>query len=260
MKKVQLLFITTLISFCGFTQSKRALFVMSAANEITLKNGKKHQTGVFLNEFYLAYKGISEAGYAIDFATPNGIKATIDNESLDDKYWKNQTSIKQEAIAFVESNQAFNQPIRLEDISKNQEQYAGLVVPGGQGLMVDLIENQSVKDLLKSFGKNQKAVGLICHAPALLTVIPKDENPFVGYKVNSVSGFEEFYIEKLVMKGKPQRRKIGKKLKQSGLKHTNAGPGKDFAVRDRNLVTSQNPFSNNSFTKYYLEALQNMKQ
>jgi hypothetical protein len=62
----------------------------------------------------------------------------------------------------------------------------------------------------------QKAIGLICHAPALLVSIPKEENPFIGYQVNSVSGFEEFYIEKFVMKGKPQHRKIAKQLRKSG--------------------------------------------
>ncbi len=35
----------------------------------------------FLNEFYLTYKAVTDAGYNVDFATPNRIKATIDNES-----------------------------------------------------------------------------------------------------------------------------------------------------------------------------------
>jgi putative intracellular protease/amidase len=137
--------------------------------------------------------------------------------------------------------------------------YAGLIVPGGQGLMVDLINHPRMAQLLKFFAREGKALGLICHAPALLLSIPEAENPFTGYRVNSVTGFEEFYIEKFVMKGKPYNRKIGKQLKRHGLDYTKGGPGKNFAVRDRELITSQNPFSNEAFTNLYLEALSEYK-
>jgi hypothetical protein len=69
---------------------------------------------------------------------------------------------------------------------------------------------------------------LICHAPALITTIPEEENPFIGYKVNSVSPLEEIYIEKLIMKGKPKNRMIAKQLKRLGLKYERGGTGQEF--------------------------------
>ena len=84
---------------------------------------------------------------------------------------------------------------------------------------------------------------------------PKEENPYIGFKVNSVSPFEEFVIERFIMKGKPKNRKIAKQLRKLGLKYKQKLPKADYAVKDRNLVTSQNPFSGNSFNKLYLEAL-----
>ena len=90
----------------------------------------------------------------------------------------------------------------------------------------------------------------------LITTIPKDENPFIGYKVNSVTGFEEFYIETFIMKGKPKNRKIARQLKKLGLEWERGGQGKSFAIRDRNVVSSQNPYSGDKFNELFLNLLE----
>lgn len=260
MKHTTQLSIALLLLFfvnASFAQNAKVLFVMSEADTLLLKKGKKkRQTGVFLNEFYMAYKAVVDNGYAVEFATPTGKKASIDQESLDDDYWEDYPDMKQEAIDFWEKNQAFSNPMPLEKALERQNEYMGLVIPGGQGLMVDLIYDPNIPVLLKGFAQEQKAIGLICHAPSLITTIPEAENPFIGYKVNSVTGFEEFYIEKFIMKGKPKNRKIARQLKRLGLKHEQGGPGKNYAVRDRNLVSSQNPYSGNEFNEFYLQALE----
>ncbi len=257
MKKIIQL-ITFLIIFPNIltSQNNNILFVMSAADTLALNDGEKlRQTGIFLNEFYLAYKSLSKAGYKIEFATPNGDISSIDNESLNDKYWKNQLNLKNEAITFVKIDSLFNNPITLEKAIENKDKYLGIVIPGGQGLMVDLAFNKNIPILLKYFAKEKKPTGLICHAPSLILSIPKEENPYIGFKVNSVSPFEEFVIERFIMKGKPTNRKIAKQLKKLGLKYKHKFPKSDFAVKDRNLVTSQNPFSSQSFENLFLEAL-----
>ena len=239
-----------------YAQSNKILFVMSAADTIELNNGEKlRQTGVFLNEFYLAYKSVIDAGYTVDFATPNGIAATIDEESIDDKYWKKNLALKNEALNLIKTDSLFRNPKTLEEAIETNSDYIGLAIPGGLGLMVDLMTDKNIPVLLKYFAKENKPTGLICHAPSLILTIRKDENPYIGFKVNSVSTFEEFVIERFIMKGKPEKRKIAKKLKKLGLKYRSGLPRSDFAIRDRNLVTSQNPFSGSSFNKLFLEAL-----
>jgi len=261
MKKI--IFICSILwSVAGaYAQEKKVLFVMSATKELPLKNGKVYtNTGVFLSEFYLAYKDIVRLGYTVDFATPNGIVSSIDQESHKKKYWKGKENLLQEGTDFVKSDQKFNHPLTLEKALEDAKAYAGLVVPGGQGLMVDLIQDETIKEILKTFANDKKCVGLICHAPALLTVIPKEENPYKGYKVNSVTGLEEFFIEKFVMRDKPFNRKIGKQLKKLGFNFVKGGPAKNFAVRDRQLITSQNPFSNEAFSRLYSEALKDYEK
>ncbi|MBD1434596.1 DJ-1/PfpI family protein [Sphingobacterium sp. DN00404] len=229
---------------------------MSAADTIELNNGQKlRQTGVFLNEFYLAYKSVIDAGHTVDFATPNGIVATIDEESINDKYWKKNLALKNEALFFIKTDTLFNHPKTLEEAIDIKSDYIGLIIPGGQGLMVDLMVDNNIPILLKYFAKENKPTGLICHAPSLILTMPKDENPYSGFTVNSVSPLEEFVIERFIMKGKPENRKIAKKLKKFGLKYRCGLPKSNFAIRDRNLITSQNPFSGSSFSKLFLEAI-----
>ena len=254
--KIGSLIVTLLITHIVSAQNNKILFVMSATDTLPLNNGEKlRQTGVFLNEFYLAYKSVTEAGYNVEFATPQGVVATIDQESMDDKYWKKDLDVKQEALNFIKTDHAFNNPITLEQAIQNEADYIGLIIPGGQGLMIDLAFDAHIPILLKQFAEKQKPTGLICHAPSLILTIPKDKNPYIGFKVNAVSPFEEFVIERFIMKGKPESRKIAKRLKKMGLKYRSKLPKANYAVKDRHLVTSQNPFSGSSFNTLYLQAL-----
>jgi putative intracellular protease/amidase len=130
MKKLILIVMITNISLAA--QNKKILFVLSAADTLELNKGQKlRQTGVFLNEFYLAYKSVLENGYSVEFATPNGVVATIDEESINDKYWKNDLNIKNEALAFIEKDSLYNNPITLENAIENQDNYIGIIIPGG---------------------------------------------------------------------------------------------------------------------------------
>lgn len=243
----------TAISQTAFAGDK-VLMVITAATEQQLQNGKIRQTGFFLNEFYDAYKGLAAAGYEIDFASPGGTKPEIDSESLKDKYWESK-ELKDEAIQFVATHHGINSPRTLSEAIQLHADYVGMVVPGGQGVMVDLIDDAQVIELIVSFSKAGKPIGLICHAPALLLKIPASQNPFVGYTVTSISTIEELFIESFIMGGKARNRMISSQLTDAGYDDRHAFPGRGFAVRDRELITSQNPYSSKKFNALFLKAL-----
>lgn len=121
--------------------------------------------------------------------------------------------------------------------------------------MTDLVENEDLHTLLLTLGDAGRPVGLVCHAPAILGHLPPERSPFEGRRVTSVSGFEELYIERIVMGSKATDRRIGRQLHRAGLRHRSAWPGSPHAVRDGNLVTSQNPFSGDVFVELYMAAL-----
>jgi putative intracellular protease/amidase len=232
----------------------KVLFVLTGADTQVLANGKTRRTGYFLGEFYEAWRAVVDAGYEGDVATPNGDPAPIDPESLDAKYWSDHPSWRDEARAFVASAPALREPMTLDDALARQSEYVGLVIPGGQGVMTDLVHDERMHALVQHLGADGRAVGLICHAPAILAHLPRG-NPFEGRRVTSVTGFEEFYIERFVMHARAKERAIGRTLEKLGYAHIHAAPGRPFATRDQNLVTSQNPFSGPSFATHYLTAL-----
>src|SRR5690606_20152864 len=123
MTKTILLFTTLTLASVTTVAQKRVLFVMSAASELQLKNDKTYSTGVFLSEFYLAYKDITLLGYEVDFATPNGIKPSIDSESLNKKYWGKRSDLIAEAENFVRDNENFSMPNTLEEALENIDRY-----------------------------------------------------------------------------------------------------------------------------------------
>ncbi|MBZ4399391.1 type 1 glutamine amidotransferase domain-containing protein [Myxococcus sp. AS-1-15] len=228
------------------------LMVLSAASEQKLADGSVRQTGVFLNEFYEPYKVLVDAGYQVVLATPGGRVPSFDPEGMDPKYWKEHPEALEAAKAMVTRLEA---PVSLSDVRGRAKEFQALLVPGGQGVMVDLLHDAELHGLLIDFGASGRPVGLVCHAPALLSRLPPDASPFAGRRVTSVSGFEEWYIETFVMGARAEVRGIGDQLDDAGYLHETAFPGRSRAVRDCNLVTSQNPFSGADFNASFLAAL-----
>ena len=236
----------------------KVLFAVSAAREQVLSDGSRRATGTFLGEFYEPYLAVTRHGYEVVFATVAGASPAIDPESLDDDYWE-EASERDAARRFVATSPSWRAPISLARAREDASRFDGLVVPGGQGVMVDLFDDADLHALLRHFADAQKPVGLVCHAPALLTRL----SPPHGLEhraVTSVSGFEEFYIETFVMGADAEVRGIAERLQAASYAYDAAFPGSENAVRDCNLVTSQNPFSTARFTSLYLEVLRDYRR
>lgn len=230
------------------------LFLLSSTGTQTLRNGKERRTGTFLSEFYEPYSALIQDGYGAVIATPRGENVAIDPEGMLPKYWESEKQ-REDALEFSKSDPTFLHPIDFELALDRVNEWAGLVLPGGQGIMTDIVPNPLAHELVLELTRQDKPVGLICHAPALLKHLPREENPLLGRSVTSVSPFEEFYIETFVMGGKALDRRIGRQLRQAGYDYDSALPKADHAIRDGNLVTSQNPFSGSAFEREFREAL-----
>jgi|GEM_PF-301121 len=231
------------------------LMVLSAASEQKLADGSTRATGVFLNEFYEPYRALVDAGYEVVLATPGGRRPAFDPEGLKPSYWKERPDALAEAQALVAGLPQLQAPLPLAEVRTRAATFQALLIPGGQGVMVDLLDDAELHGLLVDFGASARPVGLVCHAPALLARLPAKQSPFSGRRVTSVSGFEEWYIETFVMGARAQVRGIGDQLDEAGYEHETAFPGRSRAVRDCNLVTSQNPFSGADFNALFLAAL-----
>ncbi|MEM6290570.1 MAG: DJ-1/PfpI family protein [Myxococcota bacterium] len=237
------------------TPARPVLVVLSAASTQTLADGTTRATGFFLNGFYEVKRGLDGAGITYRVATPQGRRPALDPESLNEKYWASHPEWRDEAVHWFEHAAEVQNPQDLRVAATTPEAFSAVLVPGGQGVMVDLLRNASLHSLLLDVGRSKRPIGLVCHAPAVLAELPKDTSPFVGRRVTSVSNIEELYIERVVMGARARDRKIGRSLRRAGLRHRAAFPGRSNATRDGNLVTSQNPFSGDAFVELFLAAL-----
>lgn len=235
----------------------KILFAVSAASEQVLAGGSRRPTGTFLGEFYEPYVQLTQQGHEVVFATVGARPPAIDPESLDDDYWDDPADLES-ARRFVATSAAWRAPLSLAHARERANDFDGIVVPGGQGVMVDLLEDRNLHALLRHFAALDKPIGLVCHAPALLTRL-SPPHPLENRLVTSVSGIEELYIETLVMGAAAKFRRIGTRLDEAGYDHEAALPGRPHALRDCNLVTSQNPFSTSAFSELYLQVLRDYR-
>ncbi|WP_156808562.1 type 1 glutamine amidotransferase family protein [Leptospira terpstrae] len=146
---IKILFVSRMINlqmfvFLGFVllqtpifglPKPKVLIVMSAADTILLDENHKHPTGVFANELMHPVIALENTGIELVFATPGAKRATLDPESLKDKYW-NSKEEKAEAIQFLNSNTSFLNPISLEVAVKDQNKFVAILIPGGLSVLV----------------------------------------------------------------------------------------------------------------------------
>ena len=264
-----------LFSMSAQAAPKKILIVLSSESKITLKYGVVHPTGFFLSELMVPVKGLIEAGYEPVFATPEGNAPMMDKISDSASWFGGDEKKYQEIKSLLGSLSGLSRPFRLAEIRRQDlRQYGGIVIPGGHAPMEDLLVNEDLGALLKYFHRAQKVTALICHGPiALLSALPnlraftedlstgEMPNPqswiYRGYRMtsfstneekqeepgqdNALGGFVKFYPDQALLT-------IGGKV-------VVASKWQSHVIRDRELITAQNPMSDVEFTKVILETL-----
>lgn len=143
---------------------------------------------------------LENRGYCIEFATPKGRRAhalppSIDSEYLDPPLNKKVTTFEMaEKVKKFEAGKRLDNPInistlmperpyfssenylrelegyynKLEEAEKEIEKYGALLIIGGSGPIVDMVNNQRVHDIILSFVKRDKVVAAECYGVACL--------------------------------------------------------------------------------------------
>ncbi|WP_328794635.1 type 1 glutamine amidotransferase domain-containing protein [Herbidospora solisilvae] len=215
----------------------RLLFMMPAASYWTLKDGTRHATGYWAEEFAAPYRALTEAGHQITVATPGGVVPTVDMMSLrPDMAGGAQEALDLEAT--IRLAEELRRPIRLSEA--RLEDYDAVYCPGGHGPMEDLCADADAGRLLTAALASGKPLAIVCHGPAsLLATRVRGESPFAGYQVTAFSNEEE---EGVGLASKA-RWLLEDELVRLGVDFTKGEPWKPYTVVDHNLLTGQNPAS-----------------
>src|ERR1700753_1138513 len=99
------------------TQSKgKILVVMSSANTLDLKDGKKYTTGYYLNEFIVPLRKLEAAGFEAVIANPNGDEPVMDANSNNAMFFGGDDAARREALAYAQSIKQLKHPKTLASV------------------------------------------------------------------------------------------------------------------------------------------------
>ena len=273
----------------------KVLVVLSSENAITLQDGKTYKTGYFLNELTVPVKRLMEEGYSITFANPKGNRPSMDSHSDSIEFFGKDSTKYKEVKAFHDNLVNLKSPRRLQEVvQEGLSQYDAVFFPGGHAPMQDLIKDSAVRQVLLHFHQAGKPTALICHAPiALIAAMPQAE-AFVeamkqgdlkeaevfsstsqqkdlkqaaaptqswiykGYRMTIFSTSEEKVAESKQLGGKmlfyPEAA-----LRSAGGDVRVTQPWSSQVMQDRELITGQNPFSDDALAKTLSKAIERKK-
>lgn len=227
----------------------RIVFVITGTSYWTLKDGTRHPTGYWAEEFTAPYSAFTGAGHSVVVATPGGVVPYVDVMSLRPSMaGSEETALEQERV--LRSAEELRRPIELADV--RLEDYDAVYYPGGHGPMEDLcVDADSGRLLIAALGSG-KPLAIVCHAPvALLATRVKGVSPFAGFQVTGYTNDEE----EAVGLASRARWLLEDELPGVGVHFTRGEIWKPYTIVDRNLYTGQNPQSAEPLAQELLEVL-----
>ncbi|MGH7798037.1 MAG: type 1 glutamine amidotransferase domain-containing protein [Candidatus Binatia bacterium] len=224
--------------------SEKILVVLTSFEKYPNMN---RATGLWLGEAVHFVKKVEEAGYAVDFVSPEGGYTPIDPHSLamaDSTDWE-----------WYQKKEFMNRlGATLKPSEVKPDDYIAIYYTGGHGVIWDFPDNDELQSISQQIYEKGGFVSSVCHgAVGLLNIKLSDGTLLVkGKQVTGFSNEEEKLAEldkfvpfltetELVSRGA-----IYKKADQ---------PWASFAIEDARLVTGQNPASGAAVAELLIAAL-----
>jgi len=227
-------------------KNAKILFVVTSHSSLGTTDEK---TGVWFEELAAPYYVFSDAGYEVHITSVAGGPVPIDPRSLQ-KEGTNPPSVDR----FLQDSNA-REKIRYTNSTATitATDYAAIFLPGGHGTMWDLPNSCDLARLINDFYVAGKPVAAVCHGPAGLTSVCKqDGDPLVkGLRVTGFTNAEEDAVG--LTKIVPFL--LESRLRELGAEVENAPNFEAHTVVDGNLVTGQNPASSVAAAKDVLALL-----
>src|SRR5262245_54379067 len=234
----------------------KILCVLTGASYWTLKDGHRHPTGYWAEEFVAPYTVFTDAGHEVTVATPGAVVPYTDTMSLEPSLTDGEENARKEE-AVIENAEELRHPIALD--TARLEEYDAVYYPGGHGPMEDLSVDQDSASLLKEALASGKPLAVVCHAPAAL-LATRDANgntPFANYRVAGFCNEEEAGIGKHAGIDFVGRAKwlLEDELRKLPTRYSKGPIWEPYTVVDRNLLTGQNPHSSGPLAQLVVKAL-----
>jgi len=259
------------------TAKGKVLVLVSSGHGLPLKDGKVYAgAGYYLNELTVPVRALMKEGYEITFANPKGNTPQLDVNSATAQFFGGDEARLQDYLKFRDSLTGLKNPTRISAvIASGLEQYDAVFVPGGHGPMMDLLDDPDAGVVMRHFHGAAKPTAVLCHGPiSLLSALPNSKEVvdalkagdaeaartkakgwiYAGYKLTIFSTAEEQQREPLEIGGKvlfyPDFA-----LRTAGGDVSVVAPWGSYVLQDREVISGQNPFSDQALLKLLLAAL-----
>lgn len=260
----------------GASSRGQILVIVSSEHTLTLQNGKTYPTGYFLNELTVPVRAVMDQGYSIVFANPKGNEPSMDVKSNIAPYFGNSEARRQDYERFCNSLVGLKNPMEtLDVVAGGLDRFDAVFFPGGHAPMLDLSMDPGVREILTYFHEKSKLTTAICHGPiSLLAAAPNASSVVAALRTGDVAKAGSLaqnwiyadYNMTIYSTAEEQETEFGRlggrvpfypetALSEAGGIILEKRPWVSNVLRDRELITGQNPFSDAAFSKFLLEAL-----
>lgn len=214
-------------------QQKRILLVMSSVDEMGI-SGK--QSGTWFHELAAPYYILTSAGHEVVFASPAGGEAPIDLLSMKALF---TTEYTERFLADPVAMFAARNTRKLRNIDYST--FDAVFFPGGYGLLWDLASDSFAIKLIRDFHRAGRPIAMVCHAPAILRDVKKDDGEYLvkGLNVTGFKNAEDTEIELL----HHLLFSLEDELKNRGANYQSKANWEPNVVVDGVLMTGQSPAS-----------------
>ena len=212
---------------------KRVLLIMSSEDQMGI-SGK--QTGTWFTELAAPYYILTEAGYEVVFASPDGGEAPIDLLSMKVPFTTEYTErfLNDPVALFAAKNTR-----KVRNIDYNT--FDAVFFPGGYGLLWDLASDSYIIKLIKDFYESNRPIAMVCHAPAILRDVKLSNGKFLVEGV-SLTGFKDAEDAEIEL-DKHLLFSLEQELKLRGANYKSVANWEPNVVVDGVLMTGQSPAS-----------------
>lgn len=229
---------------------KKVLMVLTGATFWEFKDGTKHPTGFWAEEFVVPDRMFREAGLDVTIATPGAVTPVVDEFSLAPEMNNNDNAKVEEYRAYLaDSKDNLRAAIALEEVDPSK--YDIVFVPGGHGPMQDLATNADIARIFEAtLDDPAKVVASLCHGPASFSTATRDGQwLFKGRRLTAFLDEEEAQV------GFAEKAPwlLESRLREYGAIFESGPVWGSFVVVDGNLVTGQNPQSAEEAAKAVLD-------
>lgn len=156
----------------------KVLAVISSARSLTLSDGTSVSCGYHLCELADLHKTLTEAGYQVMFATPDGDTPLADSEGASALKPEERKAYEH----YVDGLTELLIPYKLSEITEEMLLHLhGLFLPGGKGALSDLPNHKDLKRILRHMKAHMKPIVAIGHGAAGLIQAPEPNEAWLFY-------------------------------------------------------------------------------